>query len=395
MVTKRLIPPVHNSFDFLSHLRWIAALVVVLSHIHQDVLLEKGFVPEHNVIPTGLVAKHLFRLEGFGHAAVVVFFVLSGFLVGGKLIDLVKSSDIHKAWPKFLADRVARIFVVLWPALLLSGIVFVGLMLFAPEAPFVKSGNWAFDLIGPISDDSHFSRWAGVAVLLNEFIVPTAQTNSALWSLAYEWFYYIFGLAAVLTFRRVFSAGALLVIFYGAALMMLSLLNQADVAFSGLLWLCGVAARIVFNHAVLHGVSSRLAGIAAVLAVLVMDKFHPLPDIALGAALALMLAHVAWGQWHFFGVLGERLAGFSYSLYTTHFPVMLASMGILYRLGYLPHPLPRNKFALALSVLVLVNTIVVARVFAYFTEDRTRIVRDALLALGSRRALLKTRSALE
>ena len=89
-MTERLMPPVHNSFDFLSHLRWVAALVVVLSHIHQDVLLEKGFVPEHNAIPTGLVAKHLFRLEGFGHAAVVVFFVLSGFLVGGKLIDLIR-----------------------------------------------------------------------------------------------------------------------------------------------------------------------------------------------------------------------------------------------------------------------------------------------------------------
>lgn len=364
-----------SSVDIFSHARWIAALVVVVSHIQQNIIFKSGFIPYSGEFPQGLITKQLLRPEGYGHAAVIIFFVLSGFLVGNKLINLYSSSNVDAEWPSFLVDRFARIFVVLWPAVVLTGIVFLGLMTFTPDATFVKDGNWAFDLLGPISNDHFFSRWVGAVFLFNEFFVPTLETNSPLWSLSYEWFYYIIALGSVLILRRVLSIGAILIISYGTLLLYVSARVQPDVIFSGINWIFGLLARVAFNNGMLSGWMSRVLGIASVFAILFIEKWHQMPDVVLGATLAFMFAHSSWAQWRFFGIIGEKLASFSYSLYATHFPVMLAVMGALFLTGNFSHPLPRDADGLIIAGIVLVITIAVARVFAEFTEYNTKSVK--------------------
>ena len=158
------------SIPLLSHMRWVAALVVVLSHVQQNLLAKSGYVAYS--IPTSgmLVTKDLLRPGGFGHAAVVTFFVLSGFLVGGKLTELSRSPTLGQEWPQFLIDRFSRIFVVAWPALLLTLIVLFGLLWLVPNAPFVQDGNWAVDLADPLTYDAVASRWIAASALLNELV---------------------------------------------------------------------------------------------------------------------------------------------------------------------------------------------------------------------------------
>jgi peptidoglycan/LPS O-acetylase OafA/YrhL len=368
-----------TSLPLLSHLRWISALVVVLSHIEQNILSRAGSPAGSSPFGFGLVTKPLFRQEGYGHAAVVVFFVLSGFLVGGKLVELAGSRAVGRDWPAYLVDRFTRIFVVLWPALLLTGIVFGGLVWLVPAAPFMQDGNWAVDLISPITADHAVTRWAAAAFLLNELVAPTLDTDGPLWSLAYEWSYYVIGLAAVLAYRRIFSAAALLAVGYGAALVLISVVNQPDVVFSGLSWLAGLAARLLFDRAALRSRISQIGGVAAVIAVLALQRRYPLPDLALASALALMIAHAGWANWTWGAWLGERLAGFSYSLYALHYPLLLAVMGALFAAGLLPHPLAFGPLGFAVAGATLLFIVGTASLFAALTEGQTPKLRRFMM----------------
>ena len=57
----------------------------------------------------------------FAHGAVVVFFVLSGFLVGGAVIERARAGKAYLR--TYLIDRTSRIYVVLLPTLALCAIL--------------------------------------------------------------------------------------------------------------------------------------------------------------------------------------------------------------------------------------------------------------------------------
>ena len=374
------------SVPLLSHLRWIAAVVVVFSHLEQNILNKGGNFAATGPLETGLVAKPLMGFGGYGHAAVVIFFVLSGFLVGGKLVELFASPRLRSEWPSFLVDRFSRIFIVLVPVTALTALILAALLWSVPDAPFVHSGLWTFDLIQPLTADLSWTRWAGALVMLNDVLVPTLDSNGPLWSLAYEWSYYIIGLAAVLAYRRVFSPPALVVILYGAALLLLSAFNQPNILFAGLSWVAGIAARLAFNADALRGRAMLLAGVLGTVLLLAIEAVVPLPDPVLGLGVALMIAHPAWRRWRWLDATGERLASFSFTLYALHFPLMLGIMGLLFAAGAIPPRLPFDLTGLATVVAVFAILMICARVFARCTEDQTVGLRRALSRwLGLRR----------
>ena len=374
------------SVPLLSHLRWLAALAVVASHVEQNILNKGGYVSSTGPAVTGLQIKPLLGYGGYGHAAVVVFFVLSGFLVGGKLVELLRSPKLATEWPGFLVDRFSRIFIVLWPVLILSCLIMAALVHYVPNAPFVQTGQWTFDLAAPLTSDLSWSRWAGAAVMLNDLLVPTLDSNGPLWSLAYEWSYYIIGLGAVLVYRRVFSPWAMVAIGYGVLLLLLSVSNQPNILFAGLSWIAGIGARLAFNAGLLRGRAMLGAGVAAVVLVLLLDHWVTMPDPVLGLAVALMIAHPAWRRWRWGDTWGERLASFSYTLYAMHFPVLIGIMGVMYALGMLPPRLPFTLRGMAVAGAILTLLIALAWLFAKVTEDRTTQLRRQLLGLlGLRR----------
>src|ERR1700735_2231850 len=91
------------SVAFLHHLRWLAAVAVAFSHIRQNFIAGNAHETNH-----GIFATIVFSLSDFGGAAVMVFFVLSGFLVGEKALDLFQSASVVRDWPHFLVDRFSR-----------------------------------------------------------------------------------------------------------------------------------------------------------------------------------------------------------------------------------------------------------------------------------------------
>ena len=159
---------VSESKSILLHAtRWIASLIVLLGHA-QMYAREK----------TGNGAFGWEYIGDHAHSGVVIFFVLSGFVIAWS-VD--KSADL--TCKKYYIDRFSRIYSVLPMAIIFTVILdSVG-------------GQLSSSYSNPhlIPQDNYWVR-----VLVNLFSVQGYQgyrvqlgSNSALWSIGYEFFYYI------------------------------------------------------------------------------------------------------------------------------------------------------------------------------------------------------------
>lgn len=149
---------------YLDIVRFFAALTVFLGHA-----------------ATGYMTGGLFwQLSVYGDTCVVVFFVLSGFVIGHV------ADTKEQTWQLFFSNRAARLWSVVLPALLLTAIVdFVGVRM----GPAIYAGPW-------FQSDHLPLRYLASALMLQEvwhvWLVP--GINGPFWSLTYEAFYYaVFG----------------------------------------------------------------------------------------------------------------------------------------------------------------------------------------------------------
>src|SRR5208282_4394039 len=94
-------------------IRGLAALGVV--YCHARVLLIQSV--SNGIRP---IDRVLYLLSGYGHSAVMVFFVLSGYLVGGSVVRATTSG--RWSWGDYLLARGVRLYLVLVPALLLTAL---------------------------------------------------------------------------------------------------------------------------------------------------------------------------------------------------------------------------------------------------------------------------------
>ena len=162
----------------LDLIRIISALLVVLMHLRAALYVDWSFI-EHKSI----VSRAFYFLTSLGAEAVVAFFVLSGFLVGGSLLRARRL-----CWRRYLSTRLVRLWIVLLPALLLAAF----LLVFTPVE--YLSGQlrsaWAS---GPVPGDQScsLSTWFGNLFFLQKIAVPVFCNDGPLWSLAYEFWYYL------------------------------------------------------------------------------------------------------------------------------------------------------------------------------------------------------------
>ncbi len=166
--------------QWLDLFRWVAALLVLYAHLTNRFVTPLADVPagERNI--ASLAAGFL---SGFSHQAVMVFFVLSGYLVGGALVREVKKTNAINV-PSYLTKRFIRLWTVLLPAFLLSFICF-----------WISISVYEADKTGVFSAQLSQSGSPGT-LLCNVFFMQTFACqqfagNGPLWSLFNEFWYYI------------------------------------------------------------------------------------------------------------------------------------------------------------------------------------------------------------
>ena len=95
--------------------RAVAALLVVVGHVR--VLLFQDYASAPHSAPMAL----LYAMTSLGPSAVIVFFVLSGYWVGGGALGKLRRGTF--TWRGYASSRLTRLWLVLVPALILTWLV--------------------------------------------------------------------------------------------------------------------------------------------------------------------------------------------------------------------------------------------------------------------------------
>ncbi|MBL9175230.1 MAG: acyltransferase [Verrucomicrobiales bacterium] len=367
--------------------RWVAAFVVVMGHTAHFVLARVGTPSDR---PAWLTAVYVLR--NCHLQAVWVFFVLSGFLVGGGV--LARHREGRFQFLPYLVNRVSRIYPVLIAALVLGAACdLTGLRWFDRDGVYEDRQQVPDFEHAQVREQLSWSVAGWNLLNLQTVASPVLGSNLPLWSLANEWWYYLLFPALVLgTFpkTRLPVRGAALLFVAGAVLVF-----PRGMLVLGLVWGLGALASewrhpvrmpvplalIVFGGMVLangSGVTAR-----------VLTRFLPPPlhlvtsALMVGFAFILVLLAVRSAStqvplpgeaWH------ERLADFSYSLYLSHYPMLLlllAAFQTRFGWGIQSAPTPR-AFLLILALLPVLYAW--AYIVSLFTERRTPQVRHWLQA---------------
>jgi peptidoglycan/LPS O-acetylase OafA/YrhL len=333
--------------DNLDLLRGIAALLVLAGHLRPYI-----FQSYDELLHGGLPIKTFYFITGLGHQAVIIFFALSGFLVGGKALEDILRQRF--CWSRYLLRRLTRLWIVIIPALLLTLLLDnIGSRLTLGTE--YDGGYYGIYCYGPhphrsAGIDHSLLTFLGNLAFLQTIYVPTFGSNGPMWSIASEfWYYIVFPLAAWILLAR---SNALI---RGAALCILFLLFIALPRWllaGGIIWVAGAAASWCTRRAelarLLRYFTTRIVVIPLLFAALILPKAQPnqIDDLELGIAVALTLPVLA--AWPSPGGLYRTVARasseLSYTLYVTHFPLLI----LIIMAAFAPHRLLPSLYAVGL-----------------------------------------------
>ncbi|MFC0252450.1 acyltransferase family protein [Massilia consociata] len=201
----------------ISALRGLAALQVAASHLRAEIYPGLRTLEDPSLAYLGLAF-----LTGFAHQAVVVFFLISGWLVGGSLMNRMGKPQ---AIANYAIDRFTRLWTVLLPTFVLT--LAIGLVIGA-----AVPGPMDFDPANEFSAASFVGNLLG----LQTMTVPYYGGNYPLWSLAHETWYYI---QFPLLLLVIAGGGALRRAAAAAALVLLLVTLRDMIALYFALWLLG------------------------------------------------------------------------------------------------------------------------------------------------------------
>lgn len=363
--------------------RWVAAFVVMIGHARFPILKGYGLLsPEQRPI----WVQGWYFVTGYFVEAVLVFFVLSGFLVGGMVCARVSGKNFIARG--YAIDRFSRLYTAFLPALLLSVLLtwigstwFNGTGLYDATHPTFAEKGAAINFIANTGWTSFF----GNAAMLQFYAVEPYGSNPPLWTLSSEfWFYAVFGAGAAAAMRR---GGVGIALALGAIIATLLLGPMFWFYFA--MWLIGVVAAIVrpprFNLA--------LPAIVALAAMLLFRRYadgalSPHENTRLliqtGICLTMGLLLLGWrarkpGWLKPMAKINHFMADFSYSLYLTHFPVLILFYAVTASLtgnpGYATGFPPTDGVAIASYGAAVLLSLVLAWSFAQLTEKQTPKIR--------------------
>lgn len=374
--------------SFLDLSRWVAAAIVFVGHLRNPLFLAYADVPpEHRT----LLVKAWYFVSGWHAEAVIVFFVLSGLLVGGA--GLARWQERRFRPIDYVIDRVTRLYLPFLPALLLGFALDL-----AGSRMFASVGFWdhSHPMVAQKIQTAQFVTMLdphvlfGNMLMLQHYLVPPLGSNQPLWTISGEfWFYtvFLFALAAAGLFRsrplRVASLVALA-----------ALLAVLGLRFLVLFGLWGIGAAVAL--APVRRWRSPTLALAVFLLVLIVARIgteaitsstllRELKNYVVALSFAYLIYCLRGKRIHWLERLwrpNSFLAGFSYSVYLLHFPLMLFLLAALHATGRFPaiaHGFdPTDLHGLGVYVLIIFLVMGLSWLFSLTTERNTGRIRSLL-----------------
>lgn len=358
----------------ISLLRGLAALQVALAHLRAEI-----YPGLRGMTDAPIAYQVLAFATGFAHQAVVVFFLISGWLVGGSLLDKWTQKQ---ALASYVIDRLSRLWTVLIPTMLL-------MLLVAMYLGRVTATSSHFDLGNEYSTLSFIGNLAG----LQTIIVPNFGHNYVLWSLANEtWYYVLFPLLllvfrAKLTWHKCFSALliACIAAFLPKTILVYFSLWLFGAGFARIRIECSQLARLVLLlGSITLSIYFRLNGSNADLIVesYLQDLAFSLPLLALLATLHHTAPTGSAAMRHVRSI-AHRLSEFSFTLYVTHVPAIavLRHIGNAYwgRTRLSPHQVSDYFVYFGIAGILVVIAYLLYLAFEANTFRLRRLLKERML----------------
>jgi peptidoglycan/LPS O-acetylase OafA/YrhL len=326
----------------LDLLRGLAALYVVC--FHASVLTWEN--ADHYTAVTGHDAAFhtllLSRALEFGKPAVLLFFLISGFCIhyrqattlvsapsAGRMLDIrvFAVRRVRRLYPPFL-------FAVALTALLDAVGASLNPALYAGESEYWRLNMWQYG-------DRSFSTLFGNLLMQSALMVPPFGSNGALWSLAYEfWFYALYPIFVLITVRFGTYHAFAIIAPVGLAIQLAvkvapTLLPSwlGGVLLCWIIWCAGaLLAEAYAGRVRLPGLEIAAAAATLGLALLVarrstLDGPVGFQAVAWGVCLTILLGYFLLAAPRWVRLVAERAARslallgvISYSLYLVHLP---------------------------------------------------------------------------
>ena len=359
----------------ISLLRGLAAFEVAAAHLRAAMYPSLRSVADPSVWFQGFSFA-----TGFAHHAVLVFFVISGWLVGGSLLDKIRRPD---AVASYAIDRVSRLWTVLIPTFVLTLLFGLGTGVISPKTVDFNLAN------------DHSALVFGANLLgLQTIVAPTFGGNFPLWSLANETWYYVLFPLLVMLFCAPNRAQR---VACGAAFVLLAALLPTAIIGYFTIWLLGVAFSRIrielsavqrFAWLILLAASwgyYRLTGD--------MNGFeltNLLPDLACSFIFVVLLSSLQFKAAATstlrrpLAKVGSFFADFSFSLYVLHVPLIFLLQHVVLTQWGLRQLSPHEPLHFAIYVGMLAFLLAASYLAYWLFESRTYQIRRLL-----KRALLE------
>ena len=362
---------------FIDLARWIATLLVALHHTHNVFVNHADIMSAPHAWPVYI--WWFITAFPIGHAGLVMFFVISGFLVGGLLVEKVRAGKPFLR--NYFIDRTIRINIVLYPALVLTLLLDnVGAKIFPGP-----------DLLHIVSQGDGSTATTFVANLFNlqGIWFSPFGSNGPLWSLGVEFWYYMIAPLLLLPLSAAYAKGWRIAAFaLGLVLFVVMTASGSYFVFGFWLWCLGALVRLAPRPLMRSrwlALALWLAAVCVLRLVVRLPAADAFPqkyivDFITSLLFANLLLTLqfdkvgfAWARSDFH----KKFADFTYSIYATHLPVAVWMAGVaalIYGVGW------RRELATPLHYVWTIGSVGIMVLVGYLlsrvTEEKTGAVRQ-------------------
>jgi peptidoglycan/LPS O-acetylase OafA/YrhL len=355
--------------EHIDMLRGLAAFLVLCSHLRAYT-----FTNFSSLTSPGLFTKIFYGATGLGHQAVIIFFAMSGFLVGGKALnDMVAQ---RWSWSHYILRRLTRLLIVVVPALAATAVLdSIGIALTGGAG--YDGSLYGIYASGPqVTEplDYSITTFIGNLTFLQTIYVPVFGTNGPMWSLTNEfWYYVIFPLAATIFLVRYGSWEKLLAVAFTAIAILVLPWGLLE---SGLIWVAGAGTAWLTGRTRLAPLirrnMSRILGLGLAIIALISTKYIQQADYAdllfgLSIAFGLPMLALLPSPDKAYRSFTRATAEVSYTLYLTHFPFLT----LIVMVEFAPHRFQPSFLSSMIYGVLLIAALAWAVAFWWCFERNT------------------------
>lgn len=372
-----IIPPVAS--QLMDTLRGSAALLVAAVHSFQIFCL-----PYYGLYGF----PHLFT-SWLASYSVVIFFILSGFMI---YFSTLKHTAEHNFQARsFFKARVYRIYPPLIAGVTISFIVYLLITSFELHGTnsYRLGGELFLSREQAVFEFNRVFSTLSLSYSILPYVNPPLSINGPLWSLSYEWWFYIFIMFAVYSISSkkfwawivtlflfvIFAkspSGALLRVLFAiwlSGFLLGYILNHRQLYNPKTNLVCAVTSIVIIFSAFLIGKENTFAIVAEPLQRYGNTGHYIMLCVALLITIAISLClkykwTLSWSK------LQASSARYSYTLYVIHFPLLLLAFSILHPILHKINSPSVSAFAGLLTLLLVVK---IASKVANVVENRVKI----------------------